>query len=372
MFEILRKTTKEEKYYKAANTHYNILNQILENFHGHAGEKFVQRFLDAFSHTGSPTFLNLDHNVSQMPLQDAANVVGEMKLIVKASAGHVSAYKMNFQSLLTFLISGSPNFIEIIRTLYKETCKQRFQIEVEPVIWLDQKLGDIPSTNYQAADILYKLGFDAVHVLPQIGPDSAAAVQLAAEQNQSRGVIHVVNMTHEGYKYVETNYFKSSDTVRKLRENALGNLRFPVKIDGEVANVLIRATGVIEPANRPYELFEGYTKIYGKKTMIISIGVGPQGALPGCALYAGATCEGIGRFIFRSAKGLDSSENITRKSQLSKECGLLALSARYSGARYPLEDIFRLLKDFNPKIDGRTKSDLEKVHQKIKKSRGLQ
>jgi hypothetical protein len=179
-------------------------------------------------------------------------------------------------------------------------------------------------------------------------------------------------MTHEGYKYVETNYFKSSDTVRKLRENALGNLRFPVKIDGEVANVLIRATGVIEPANRPYELFEGYTKIYGKKTMIISIGVGPQGALPGCALYAGATCEGIGRFIFRSAKGLDSSENITRKSQLSKECGLLALSARYSGARYPLEDIFRLLKDFNPKIDGRTKSDLEKVHQKIKKSRGLQ
>ena len=56
--------------------------------------------------------------------------------------------------------------------------------------------------------------------------------------------------------------------------------------------------------------------IYNDKIMIISIGIGTQGALPGSALYAGATCEGIGRFIFNGFNGVDSSENITKKADL--------------------------------------------------------
>jgi len=52
--------------------------------------------------------------------------------------------------------------------------------------------------------------------------------------------------------------------------------------------------------------------------MIISIGIGTQGALPGSALYAGATCEGIGRFIFNGFNGVDSPENITKKVDLCK------------------------------------------------------
>ena len=57
--------------------------------------------------------------------------------------------------------------------------------------------------------------------------------------------------------------------------------------------------------------------------MIISIGIGPQGALPGSALYSGATCEGIGRFIYQLDNKLDKPENIAKKAQLSKICTLL-------------------------------------------------
>jgi len=188
---------------------------------------------------------------------------------------------------------------------------------VEPVVWLDQKLGDIPNTNFQAADILYKLGFDAVHVLPLIGPDCAGALQIAAERNDiGQGVfIQVINMTHDGYKEAKKDYFKD-EVIDKLRERTLGTYTYPVKIGKETITTKIRAIGTIEPANRPYELFEGYKRIYKDKIMIISIGIGTQGALPGSALYAGATCEGIGRFIFNGVNGIDSPGNITKKADL--------------------------------------------------------
>jgi len=108
--------------------------------------------------TGSPIFVNLDHNVAEKRLDDAEEIVKELELIVEYTAEHVSGYKLNFQSLLTFLIAKRLNFAQDIRAIYKA------ETVVEPVVWLDQKLGDIPNTNFQAADIIYKSGFDAVHV----------------------------------------------------------------------------------------------------------------------------------------------------------------------------------------------------------------
>ena len=268
---------------------------------------------------------------------------------------------MNFQSLLTFLIAKRPNFVQDVKEIFKA------KTNVEPVVWLDQKLGDIPNTNFQAADILYKLGFDAVHALPQIGPDCAGAVQLAAERNGMAGVVHVINMTHEGYKEVKKDYFKGEEVIDKMRERTLGNYTYPVKLGKETTNVKIRAIGTIEPANRPYELFDGYRRIYNNKIMIISIGIGPQGALPGSALYAGATCEGIGRFIFRGEEGIDTAENIEEKAKLCKQCALLALSAKYSNEPYPLSEILDTLSDFSPEIAEKTKEDLDKIY-RVRKS----
>ncbi|RJS81439.1 hypothetical protein CW713_06280, partial [Methanophagales archaeon] len=177
-FKILRETDKENKnineLIKAAEDHLGkTLTPIKKNIAESVGEKFVNKFIDCFNVTGSPIFINLDHNISEKQLEKSEIIVKELEMIVESTAGHVSGYKMNFQSLLTFLIAKRPGFVQEVKEIFKA------KTNVEPVVWLDQKLGDIPSTNFQAADILYKLGFDAVHVLPQIGPDSVGAVQLA-------------------------------------------------------------------------------------------------------------------------------------------------------------------------------------------------
>jgi orotidine-5'-phosphate decarboxylase len=366
MFEILKMAKLDSKLIWAARQQHHYIQEIASNFKGLTGEKFVRKFLKAFSVTGAPIFINLDHNVSGRSLHEARKVVRELEAIVTSTAGLVWGYKLNFQSLLTFLVTGKADFVDRIKSLYSENCELNYGVKIEPVVWLDQKLGDIPSTNFQAADILYKLGFDAIHVLPQIGPDSVGAVQLAADKNKKAGVIHVINLTHKGYEYVKNEYFGDAKVLQKLRENALGKLRYFVEIEAGRENVPIKAVGVIEPANRPYELYEGYVSTYDKKCMIISIGIGPQGALPGCALYAGATCEGIGRFIFKGVYGIDSQANITRKTELSRQCALLALFARFKGEPYPVQSILEILKDHNPRIDEKTMSDLKRVFMKIK------
>lgn len=359
-FNILQDKSKGNKkaveFKTAAENHLDkSLESLKINTKGVVGEKFIDKFMSAFKLTGSPIVINLDHNVSEKRLNESPKIVKELEMIVESTAEHVSGYKMNFQSLLTFLIAKRPNFVQEIKELYKA------KTNVEPAVWLDQKLGDIPNTNFQAADILYKLGFDAVHVLPHIGSDSVGAVQLAAQKNNMAGVIHVINMTHEGYKEVKRDYFKEG-VIDKLRASTLGERSFPVRIGNETKDVKIRAIGTIEPANRPYELFDGYEGIYNNKVMIISIGIGLQGALPGSALYAGATCEGIGRFIFKGAKGIDDAKNIERKANLCKQSALLALSARYSNKPYPIETILEILKDFKPEISEKTKEDLDKIH----------
>jgi hypothetical protein len=171
VFEILREKEDADRFTRVAKIHLDkTLMSIKKNTEGSVGEKFVEKFISSFKKTSSPIFVNLDHNVSERHLDESERIVKELEKIVESTAEHVSGYKMNFQSMLTFLIAKRPNFVQDV----KEICKAK--TNVEPVVWLDQKLGDIPNTNFQAADILYKLGFDAVHALPQIGPDCAGAV----------------------------------------------------------------------------------------------------------------------------------------------------------------------------------------------------
>lgn len=367
-FRILQKTEPDwEKFLPVVERHLQTFHDIKTHFTGISGEIFLQGWINVFKETGSPIFVNLDHNVSGKGrdlnelLSKSDDIVAELEMIVKATAGHVSAYKMNEQSMLTFLIAGKPNFVYEAKKLYKDECEDRFGISVVPQIWTDEKLRDIPSTTFQTANIIFALGFDAIHCMPQLGPDVSGALQLAAEKNSKKGIIHVVNMTHNGYKYVKNKYFQS-DAIEKMRKDALGNTEFEIDIGkGPKTKFRIRSTGVIEPANRPYEIYQGYKKVYGNKIMILSIGIGPQGALPGCALYSGATCEGIGRFIFLGREGLETFENMRKKSKKCKRGALLSLKARFNSQPYPLTEIKKELIDYNPRILEKTKQDLDKV-----------
>jgi len=350
---------------------------IQKSLKGIAGENFLRQWLNAFSSTGSPIVINLDYNASDSKdldemIRDSKNKVREMKKIVKTTVGHVSGYKMNEQSMLTFLIAGEPNFVNEAKMIYNDECFLKFHFPIEPILWTDEKLRDIPSTTYQTAKIIYNLGYDAVHCMPQIGPDVAGAAQVAAQEKGGKGVIHVINMTHDGYNYVKENYFKDSEkTVDLLRKNALGNLETKVNISRkEKPEIKIKATGTIEPANRPYELFQSKEKYEGKLA-IISIGIGPdQGAWPGSALYAGAHIEGVGRFAYENDnKELDKLENIAKKARACKISAIKALAARFEGKPYPFDDIRKELGEFIFPLDDITKKGLELTYENRKSRR---
>jgi orotidine-5'-phosphate decarboxylase len=348
------------------------ISNIQGSFKEVTGENFLTLWSNIFNLTGSPIVVNLDHNASGSKnlsemIETSKKIVGEMKDIVKATSGHVSGYKMNEQSMLTFLLAGEPKFVDETKAIFREECERRFQTPFDPIFWTDEKLRDIPSTTYQTARIIYTLGYDAVHCMPQLGPDVAGAAQVAAKEKGSKGIIHVTNMTHDGYKYVKENYFKDGEkTVDLLRKNALGELETEVKIRrGENPKVKIRATGTIEPANRPYELFQSKEK-YEDKLVIISIGIGPdQGAWPGSALYAGAHIEGVGRFIYENDnKELDSSENIAKKARACKRSALKALEAKFERKPYPFDDVKQELGEFAFPLSEETRRGLELIYEK--------
>ena len=248
MFDILERETRE--MIPAAERHLENLYGLRDSFSGNTGERFIQRYIDAFSKTGSPFVVNLDMNASGYAdnldemLKESKDITKGMLEAVKSTARHVSGYKMNEQSMLTFLIANEPRTVERIKELYAD------MTGVEPVVWTDEKLRDIPSTTSQTAGIIYALGYDAIHCMPQLGPDVAGALQLAA-QKHGKGTVHVINMTHPGYRHVKDNYFKDpTGTIELLRKEALG-LDGMVDIGKGKLPVNVRATGTIEPANRP-------------------------------------------------------------------------------------------------------------------------
>ncbi|MCK4714972.1 MAG: orotidine 5'-phosphate decarboxylase, partial [Candidatus Aenigmarchaeota archaeon] len=300
-------------------------------------------------------------------MKESKRIVEHMKNTVRATAKHVSGYKMNEQSMLTFLLAQNPNLVHDAKQIYSE------ETGVEPVIWTDEKLRDIPSTTYQTARIIYGLGYDAIHCMPQIGQDVSGALQKAAEEMGNRGTVHVINLTHPGYEDVKRDYHKDPvGTINLMREGALGS-DVDVEIGKERFPVNVKATGTIEPANRPDEIYQGLNDLYGDNIMIISIGIGPQGALPGCALYSGASIEGIGRFIFQDGKEFSTPENTERKSRACKRSCLLVLDASYSEEPqpYPLDSVMEELSDFSPSIRDLTKDGLERVYKMRMEEHGL-
>lgn len=96
--------------------------------------------------------------------------------------------------------------------------------------------------------------------------------------------------------------------------------------------------------------------------MVIAAGIGVQGALPGCALYGGATCEGIGRFIYLdSHQQCDTIRNIENKIELCKECALLALDAKRNEHPYPTDAILDMLSKHHPHITSETHTELVRI-----------
>ncbi|MCX8183693.1 MAG: orotidine-5'-phosphate decarboxylase, partial [Crenarchaeota archaeon] len=138
----------------------------------------------------------------------------------------------------------------------------------------DVKMADVSHVNSLTSRLLYEAGFDAVISHGFIGYEGGLDGLFNEAKRFSKGVIIVVSMSHTG----------SIDFI------------------DPVADMLVQtalkhgADGVVAPATR-LRIVEEARKKAGSSLLILTPGVGAQGAPYGAGLSAGADFEIIGRSI---------------------------------------------------------------------------
>ena len=156
----------------------------------------------------------------------------------------------------------------------------------------DFKIADIDSTSSKIASNAFNAGFDAVICHGFVGKDPLEAVCQVA-RDMERGVIVVVSMSHPGSRYfINPNSEKIAELVKSMGSE---------KIDGVVA-----------PATFPGEI-KKLRNILGDDILIMSPGVGAQGANPGDAISHGADFEMVGRAIYNAQEPGKAAKEIAGK-----------------------------------------------------------
>lgn len=145
-----------------------------------------------------------------------------------------------------------------------------------PII-ADFKIADVPHINRQIAQNAFGAGADAVIAHAFLGRDSLEAVVGVAGEEDG-GVIALPNMSHPGSK---TFIGPISEKMAKMA-------------------VEVGSDGLIGPATRVEEVTQLRSWI-GDEPLILTPGVGAQGAEPGDAIRGGADFEIVGRAIYSTS-----------------------------------------------------------------------
>ncbi|MCI2426204.1 orotidine-5'-phosphate decarboxylase [Candidatus Acetothermia bacterium] len=146
----------------------------------------------------------------------------------------------------------------------------------------DVKIADIDKTAEWIARHLYGIGFDGLIAHPFVGFEKSLDGLFAVAREKERGVILVINMSHPG------------------------SLLFITPCTDALAEFAVQhsADGVIAPATRPADVKSARQHL-GQEMLILSPGVGAQGARPGDAIRAGADLEIVGRAIYQADNPAD-------------------------------------------------------------------
>ena len=156
--------------------------------------------------------------------------------------------------------------------------------------WIaDLKLADVAHILVDVADVLHDTGFDAIITHLFIGREGALNELSSKCKDLGLGLIGVLVMSHKG----------ANDLFAKAYEDLLS-----IALDISVA-------GFILPATMPYYI-KRTRELIGWEKLILSPGVGVQGAKPGEALRNGADFEIIGRTITFSENPKMSAERIAK------------------------------------------------------------
>lgn len=158
-----------------------------------------------------------------------------------------------------------------------------------PII-ADFKIADVPHICRQIALCAYGAGAEGVIVHGFVGKDSLEAVVQTAEEEGEKGVIVVPSMSHQGGKTF----------IQKFSSQML-----------EIAKE-VDVTGVIGPATRPEDVRSLRARV-GEDILVLTPGIGAQGAQPGDAIRSGADYEIVGRAIYTSDSPEKAAAEIRRK-----------------------------------------------------------
>jgi len=187
---------------------------------------------------------------------------------------YIGGVKIGLPLLLSFGLNNIGKIIEKYRS--------------QTVFIADLKLADIGFINRVNSEILFKGGFDAVIVHAFIGRDGLLPIVDLAEK-MGRGVFTVCAMSHKGgEEFLNKNY-------ERLLE----------------ISITSRVDGLILPAT--YTRYIKYARKMDKRILILSPGIGFQGADIGSALDAGADFEIIGRTIYLSRDPCSTVKHILEK-----------------------------------------------------------
>ena len=152
----------------------------------------------------------------------------------------------------------------------------------------DTKIADIGHIGGLIVEHLSEMGFDAVIAHSIIGFEDGLKSIVEKAREKSIGVFSLPAMSHPGAEEILNKCF---------RDNVDASLKAGVD-------------GFVLPATKPYYIKA--VRDMGYEGLVISPGVGVQGAKPGSALASGADYEIIGRAIYMSEDPVSSAKYFHR------------------------------------------------------------
>ncbi len=159
--------------------------------------------------------------------------------------------------------------------------------------WIaDFKLADIGYVMKTIATELLDIGFDGVIAHAFVGAEAAINELKETVDSYDAALFLVVAMSHPG-----------------AREIMLPNMDKLIEVARKV-----KADGAVAPATMPEVVKKARSEL-GSEVIIISPGVGAQGAMPGAALAAGADYEIVGRAITAAPNPREAAEKIVEEQR---------------------------------------------------------
>ena len=240
------------------------------------GEKFKEIINKAAKRHKSRVILALDKIKIVTTPEEKENFKAEILNIAKETAPYLAAIKIGYPLVLATDL----NFVTEIKV-----------VSGLPVIG-DFKIADIGYTNSLIAELAFNAGLDAVIAHAFVGKDSVDAIIETARKHDDKGVFLLPLMSHPGAKMF------MKPLMRELVELC----------------IIEDVTGVIAPATRLDDL-KRIRELIGEERLILSPGVGAQGATPGSAIEAGADFEIIGRAIYNAEDPSKAAKFLAEKTR---------------------------------------------------------